>query len=485
MAHPLNRPRFDAAAGRVVEGYGVLQPRVTPSLPVGREGSLFQRVFSSMSGIDPYAAAVSDVYQDLFGEGSYTGKGIYDVDAFEAALAGRVPELDAAQPRPVRGRVRPRRPRLRRRGRRGVSRPLRRRRACVTTAGRAATGSCCRGSSDAGPSGRPRSARAGVPAIGRWKMLDNLRRTLSAPAAVLALLAGWALPFDACGSSGPASSSSTIVLPTLIPVVGAIVPRRAGVTVRSHLGALGADLRLALTQSAVLMLTFLAHQAWLMGDAIVRTLVRLFVTRRHLLEWVPAAQATIGPRLDLARLLSPDGRGARHRRCWRWSSPGSRGTADVAAGGCRSRRSGSPRRRSRAGRACRRSSRAGCRCRRPTRGRLRLTARRTWRFFETFVTPADHMLPPDNFQEDPEPVLAHRTSPTNHRPLSPVGRERARLRMDRNRRGGRAAGGDARDHERPGRASAAISTIGTTRAICGRSIRSTSPRSTAAIWPDT
>ena len=92
MAHPLNRPRFDAVAGRVVEGYAVLQPRVTPSLPIGREGSLFQRVFSSMGGIDPYAAAVSDVYQDLFGEGSYTGKGIYDVDAFEAALAGRVPD---------------------------------------------------------------------------------------------------------------------------------------------------------------------------------------------------------------------------------------------------------------------------------------------------------------------------------------------------------------------------------------------------------
>ncbi len=92
MAHPLNRPRFDADLGRVVEGYGILQPRVTPALPVGREGSLFLRVFSSATGIDPYAAAVSDVYQDLFGEGSYTGKGIYDVDAFEAALHGRVPE---------------------------------------------------------------------------------------------------------------------------------------------------------------------------------------------------------------------------------------------------------------------------------------------------------------------------------------------------------------------------------------------------------
>ena len=88
----MNRPRLDADGRRVVEGYAVLQPRVTPSLPTGSEGSLFQRIFSSVSGIDPYASAVSDVYQDLFGEGSYAGKGIYDVDAFEAALADRAPD---------------------------------------------------------------------------------------------------------------------------------------------------------------------------------------------------------------------------------------------------------------------------------------------------------------------------------------------------------------------------------------------------------
>ncbi len=92
MAHPLNRPRLDPAKKRVVEGYGILQPRVTPALPLGNHGSLYQRIFSGPSGIDPYAAAVSDVYQDLFGEGSFTGKGIYDVDAFETSQGGRVPE---------------------------------------------------------------------------------------------------------------------------------------------------------------------------------------------------------------------------------------------------------------------------------------------------------------------------------------------------------------------------------------------------------
>ena len=92
LAHPLNRPRYDPGLGRVVEGYAVLQPRVTPALPSEREASLFQRAFSGPTGIDPYAAAVSDVYQDLFGEGSYTGKGIYDVEAFDEALGRIVPD---------------------------------------------------------------------------------------------------------------------------------------------------------------------------------------------------------------------------------------------------------------------------------------------------------------------------------------------------------------------------------------------------------
>ena len=91
MAHPLNRPRFDPQRGRVVEGYGILQPRVGVSLPGGRALAL-ARLFAGDAGIDPYTRAVSDVYQDLFGEGSFVGKGIYDVDAFEQVSADRFPE---------------------------------------------------------------------------------------------------------------------------------------------------------------------------------------------------------------------------------------------------------------------------------------------------------------------------------------------------------------------------------------------------------
>jgi cyclic beta-1,2-glucan synthetase len=92
MAHPLNRPSIDPHSLRVIEGHAVLQPRVTPSLPADHQGALFRSVFSGPSGIDPYAFAGSDVYQDLLDEGSYSGKGIYDADAFEAALDGRVPD---------------------------------------------------------------------------------------------------------------------------------------------------------------------------------------------------------------------------------------------------------------------------------------------------------------------------------------------------------------------------------------------------------
>jgi len=408
MAHPLNQPRLDAGLGRVVEGYGIIQPRVTPALPVGREGSLFLRVFSSATGIDPYAAAVSDVYQDLFGEGSYTGKGIYDVDAFEAALDGRVPESMLLSHDLFEGVF----------ARAGLASDVEvvedfpaRYDVAALRHHRWARGDwqLLPWIFGAGPRRADRRLRRGVPAIGRWKMLDNLRRTLSAPSVVLALIAGWTLPLeDAAVWTG--FILSTIVLPPLIPVMAEIAPRRPGVTLRSHVRALGSALRLALTQSG-LMIVFLAHQAWLMGDAILRTLVRLTVTRRRLLEWVPAAYAAFGPRpraLHFYRRMS----GAlvigavAIASAWFWGGQ-AWPLAAVFAGvwftspAVALWASLSPR----------------ILGRRPLAEAdahsLRLVARRTWRFFEAFVTPADNMLPPDNFQEAPESVAAHRTSPTN------------------------------------------------------------------------
>ena len=411
MAHPLNRPRFDAGVGRIVAGHGVLQPRVTPSLPVGREGSLFQRIFSSMNGIDPYAAAVSDVYQDLFGEGSYAGKGIYDIDAFEAALAQRAPDstllshdlfegvfaraalatdIEVVEEFPARYDVAARR---HHRWARGDWQLLPWIMGC-------------------GPIAGIDRAHNAIPAMGRWKMLDNLRRTLSAPACMLSLLVGLTLPFGVA-SVWISFVLLTPLLPMLMPVAATVVPRRGGITPRSHWGAFGSDLGMALAQMG-LVVTFMAHQAWLMGDAIGRTVWRLFVTHRHLLEWVPAAQATIGPRLDFFgfyRVMAGGvGLGILTLLVSRLSEHGAPGYGTwplavplaalwIASPIIARWTSRSP---SIAGRASAADAQA-----------LRLIARRTWRFFETFVTAADNMLPPDNFQEDPAPAIAHRTSPTN------------------------------------------------------------------------
>jgi cyclic beta-1,2-glucan synthetase len=397
MAHPLNRPRLDPASRRVVEGYGVLQPRVTPSLPVGREGSLFQRIFSSASGIDPYAAAVSDVYQDLLGEGSYTGKGIYDVDAFEAALEGRVPESTLLSHDLFEGTF----------ARAGLASDIEvveefpsRYDVAAARQHRWTRGDWQLLPWILGPA---------LPALGRWKMLDNLRRSLSAPASFAALVAGWMLPLPAA-LVWTGFVVSTIALATLLPVLSAIVPRRARVTLRSHLRALAADVRLALLLTG-LQVAFLAHHAWLMADAIARTLYRLLVSRRHLLDWVTAGQAGVSPRLDLAGFYRHMGGAVilavftvvvvwwKAMDAWPVALPFV--LAWIASPAIARWTSLSPRV---AGRVPVSPADALA---------LRRVARRTWRYFETFVTATDHWLPPDNFQEDPQPVVAHRTSPTN------------------------------------------------------------------------
>ncbi len=406
MAHPLNAPVIDPELGRVVEGHAVLQPRVTPSLPMGPQSSLFQRVFSSMDGIDAYAGAISDVYQDLFGEGSFAGKGIYDIDAFETALAGRVPELTLLSHDLFEGVF----------ARAGLASDIEvvedfpaMYAVAVLRQHRWA-----RGDWQLLPwiiSWRPRSggdatAIAKLPAIGRWKMLDNLRRTLLAPATVLALLAGWLLPLgSALGWTG--FVLATVAVPPLIPLIGDVTSRRGRVTLRSHLGWLSVGLRHA-AMLTVLIVTFMAHQAVLMGDAVLRTLVRL-VSHRRLLQWVTAAQAGAGPNLSVAGhyrkmagapligLLAGYLAVVAQPLVWMLAAPFAvLWIASPAIAWWASR-----------------SSHVDAAPDAADLQALRQIARSTWRYFETFVTPADHMLPPDNFQEDPSPVIARRTSPTN------------------------------------------------------------------------
>ena len=400
MAHPLNRPRFDPDLGRVVEGYGILQPRVTAALPVGHEGSVFQQISSGPGGIEPYAAAISDVYQDLFAEGSFTGKGIYDVDAFTSALEARVPpnallshdlfegmfaraalvsDVEVVEDFPARYDV------AARRQHRWV-----------------------RGDWQLWPwvFGR---LRATVPALGRWKMADNLRRSLVAPLAVLALGLGWLLPL-------PVALLSSILLLAMLtvgrvmPLPFDVLPGRAGITSRSHFAALSSDTANAMRQIG-LDVAFLPNTGWQMIDAISRTLWRLNVSHRHMLEWVTAAHAAGTARPGVARsyrtMAGGTGFGlaiclaatALNPAIWPLTLTFSVLWAAAPALAVRISRPGI------------RAAQAGL-----TEDQalaLRLIARRTWRYFETFVTEAENFLPPDNFQETPRPAVAHRTSPTN------------------------------------------------------------------------
>ncbi len=408
IAHPLNHASFDARAGRVTQGYGVLQPRITSTLPAEHGGSRFQRIFSGPAGIDPYASAVSDVYQDLFGEGSFTGKGIYDLDAFGAAMADRVPENALLSHDLFEGTF----------ARAGLvtdvelfdefpsdylvasSRQHRWARGdwqllpWILGRARDATG---------------RRPRGSIPGIARWKMVDNLRRTLSAPLTLATLVAAWTLPSVSAGA-WTAFVLASVIVPAALPVLGGLLPQRQGISKRSHLRALGEDVALAAAHVG-LGLTFLAHQAWLMGDAILRTLARVYVTRRNLLEWMTAAQATASRDLDLAGFYRQMAGGVALAIATGVLVLALKpGAAWIAApfvvlwlvAPLVAHRVSLPPPES----AAQQLSAAEV-------GALRLIARRTWRFFETFVGPEDHALPPDNFQDDPRPVVEHRTSPTN------------------------------------------------------------------------
>ncbi len=403
LAHPLNRPRFDTIAGRVVEGHGLLQPRITPALAIGHEGSWYQRLFSSHGGIDPYSAAVSDVYQDLFGEGSYAGKGIYDVDAFEAALAGRVPEATLLSHDLFEGVF----------ARAGLATDVE---VVEEFPERYDVASSrnhrwARGDWQLMPwiLGAKRCAGSAVPMTGRAKMVDNLRRSLTAPATIAALFAGWLLPLPAA-LLWSIFTMLVLAVPAFIPFLESLLNWPPGIAVAAQLRVLGADFRLAAARWG-LVIIFLADQAWLMGDAIVRTLVRLTITHRYMLEWVPAAQLADVMVLDTpsfyrrmpgALILSAIGVGvAVAGEAATWPLALAFGLLWATSPAVARRISAPPPL--------------------PPRltldaddiNRLRLIARRTWRYFEFVVSPADNMLPPDNFQESPVPVIARRTSPTN------------------------------------------------------------------------
>ncbi|HTU17645.1 MAG TPA: glucoamylase family protein, partial [Gemmataceae bacterium] len=411
LAHPLNQARFDPRHGRVVEGYGILQPRISFHLPAAHR-SRFTRLWVGSAGVDPYSAAVSDIYQDLFGAGTFTGKGIYDLDAFERstgetfpdnhilshdliegnfARCGLVTDIELFDDYPVRYHVYARREHRWVRGDWQLL-PWLGRKAPVPAMGQ--------------PSQRVWRTNP-LPLLERWKIFDNLRRSLMPPALVLWLVLGWTvLPLPLGLSS--VLALLVLALPLLLQVFGTLYFAVKG---RSLAGLRDLARNGWITVSQVVMNSIvLLYQAYLSIDAVVRTLARLLVTRRRMLEWETAASAD--------RRL-----GAALQYFWKTMWPGTALSVGFAVMVLLVRPDALP---AAAGfllawllspllawwvsqdRQVRRKPLSAA-----ERRDLGVIARKTWGFFESFVGAEDHWLPPDNFQEEPRHQVAHRTSPTN------------------------------------------------------------------------
>ncbi|HSD84309.1 MAG TPA: glucoamylase family protein, partial [Anaerolineae bacterium] len=397
LAHPLNQAEFDPQTGQVVAGYTVLQPR-TEINPLSANRSLFTRIFAGDAGLDLYTLAVSDVYQDLFGEGIYVGKGIYEVDTFERSLRGRVPEnslLSHDLFEGINGRV-----------------------GLVTNVvlledypphylvQTHRLHRWIRGDWQLLPwvlnvrrNGAPLSL------IDRWKIIDNLRRSLLMPTLLALLLAGWLwLP-------GSTVAWTLIALALLsAPLFISLGSALFGLVRQGRHEALR-PLRYDLARW-FLAAAFMPYEALLALDAIVVTLVRTFITHKHLLQWVPAAHAVRMFGTELEASLT-----------WRHMTSALIASIVIALAIKSAQPAAlpvavpllivwvlSPAVAFLIGRPL--SYRAEI-LSEQQRQELRLLARRTWLFFERFVGPDDNWLPPDHFQETPRGLPAHRTSPTN------------------------------------------------------------------------
>ena len=287
MAHPLNRAVIDPESRIVTEGYGILQPRVGVSVHSASRSRL-AAIYSGQTGFDIYTRAVSDAYQDLYGEGIFTGKGIYEVDALHAVLDRRFPRNALLSHDLIEGAY----------ARAGLATDIEviddypshysAYTAAASIAGCAATGRSRSGSSASVPDESGRMVKNPIATISRWKIFDNLRRSLVETMTLVLLVAGWlGLP------GGPLYWTLVTVgllfAPSLVSLVFSVVRAWASPQkgeVQEAFAGFGQNLTITLIN-----LVFLPHQMLMALDAIIRSLVRRFITGQRLLEWETAAQA--------------------------------------------------------------------------------------------------------------------------------------------------------------------------------------------------
>jgi len=402
LAHPLNQPRFDSE-GRILPGsYTIIQPRVSASLP-SASNSPFSRLFSDPVGIDPYNSAASDLNQDLAGEGSYYGKGIYDVRAFSRVLSGRFPEAWLLSHDLIEGahvRV-------------GLASDIelydefpqdyltyiKRQHRWIRGDWQIADWIMPRVPQHGGGRGpNPLSC------FDRWKVFDNLRRSLLPAASLILLMASWLI-------SSRAGAITTVVVGTQL-LFHSLAQPFTSVTTRQGLKGVPLTKAAHDLMRVIVKAALLPYQAWLALDAIARVLYRRHISHRRLLEWT-SAQVTHGNAqakvpvfvlsLGLASLFSVIMGWAMQR--WRPANLWAAGPwltlwfLSPMIGWLLNRRP--------------RAKQPQFLLPEEDRQFLRNVARRTWRYFSDFVNEETSWLPPDNYQVSHQHQLAMRTSPTN------------------------------------------------------------------------
>lgn len=405
LAHRLNRPVFDAQRSRVVEGHTILQPRVGVSLNSAQQ-SRFVQLYAGDPGIDPYTRVVSDVYQDLFDEGSFIGKGIYDVDSFELCCSN-FPENTILSHDLIEGAYC---------------------RSALVSDVTLYEEYPSRYLADIGRrhrwirgdwqivgwlfpwvrNGTGQSVRNPISALSWWKIFDNLRRSLVSPAMLSLLLITWFL-LPTMVVNTLLFLGCIVLLPTILDTLTSLFQKPIDVPFRMHVRETLQATGRPLGQN-LLSFIFLPYESYICCDAIIRTLVRMCWTKRRLLEWKTASdsergnngslrgtiyQMMLAPGLAIIAsfilyLSTPE--------VLFWAAPW---LVVWFVSPCIAWWFSRP------------IIRRGIQFSESQHHFLEKLSRMTWRFFEEYVTEEDNWLPPDNIQQNPNLEIATRTSPTN------------------------------------------------------------------------
>lgn len=391
MSHVLNRPHLSSDGKRVIRGYGLMQPRISVSINNANK-TMFSKIFSGETGIDTYTTAVSDVYQDLFGEGIFTGKGIFDVDVFESVLKDEIPENTVLSHDLLEGSYA--------------------RTALVTdielidgypayyNSSAKRLHRWVRGDWQLLPWLTKKSA---LNPLSRWKILDNVRRSLITPSIILLII----LSLGVLPDNEPwlILAFLSILCPIIFDISETVVSPIKGISLSGKLN----NMRMVIEQ-VFLIFTFIPYMSYMMLDAIIRTLYRLYVSKRNLLEWQTAEDAEassgkslknymqsmwVGPAIALVIGILAFYKSAAIGlimlpSCLIWFFSPYAAYYISKDNVTTSSRMDSEEERI-----------------------LRRISRKTWAYFEDFVNNENNWLAPDNYQEDPANGVAHRTSPTN------------------------------------------------------------------------